>query len=555
MRKQRLVGVIRLSKETDESTSPQVQRRAIEAIADLRGAEIVGWAEDLDVSATKLSPAQRPELSKWLARPDEWDGLAFWRLDRFVRSVIDFADMIRWCRANGRNKNMISATEPIDLNTPIGIAMAQIIVVFAELEAATIRLRVLAGREEQRNQGRWSGGEPTYGYKTVPARDHVDGCDWHACDCPRVDGLQIDFDDEALANAKHTAYAVAREMVDRVLRSNGNRNSVCLDFEARNILAPSDHKRVRNGSSIGATKRRKGRRAIWGPETVRKILISPTIRGYMAHDGEAVYGDDGMPIRVGPALVTDHEWRRLQAKLVEERPKRVRVKDAAPLLDVAYCDCGYKLHIWRVTRRLATGPKLYRYYRCSNPARAAGERGCDAAALNADFLESLVSTYVTFPSILGDVEVQRKVFIPGASHTTELARIREAIQRLTDEKDSAEGWDEEDERVYTSRMAKLRESRKKFARLPQRPDGWRWEGTGETYAQLWERSDWEARRDILLNGVFTLVAYRRSTGRGGAARNGEIKIVLCPGPELASRLQGRGLHALPVIPEVPSSQH
>ncbi|MCC3775164.1 recombinase family protein [Streptomyces sp. UNOB3_S3] len=551
MGKQRLIGVIRLSKETDESTSPQVQRRAIKAIADLRGAEIVGWASDLDVSATDLSPAERPELAKWLARPDEWDGLAFWRLDRFVRSVIDFADMIRWCRADGRNKNMISATEPIDLKTPIGVALAQIIVVFAELEASTIKLRVLAGRAEKRSLGRWSGGEPSYGYKTVPARSHVEGCDWHACDCPQVDGLQIDFDDDVLPGAIQTAYATARELVDRVLGPGDSMNSVCLDYEDRDILAPSDHKRVRNGKPIGGKKRRKGKRAKWGVETVRNILLSPTLQGYMSHDGEIVCGDDGMPIRVGPAMVTDDEARRLRIKLVDEQSTRTRTKDAAPLLDVGFCDCGHKLHHWRAVRKLSKGPKLYRYYRCGNPGKIDKKKVCNASALDAHLLESLVSAYVTFPSILGDIEVERKILVPGEDHTAELTRVREAIQRLTDEKDKAEGWDDEDEAIYASRMAKLREKRKALAKLPQRADEWRWEGTGETYAELWERSDWDARRKLLINGAFTVVAYRPVTGRGGASGTAELQILMCPGPDLAKRLQGRELPKLPPTLEAP----
>ncbi len=46
----------------------------------------MGWAEDLDVSASKIHPLTRPELSKWLARPDDFDEFIFWRIDRFVRA-------------------------------------------------------------------------------------------------------------------------------------------------------------------------------------------------------------------------------------------------------------------------------------------------------------------------------------------------------------------------------------------------------------------------------------------------------------------------------------
>ncbi|TKA09448.1 hypothetical protein FCI23_22955 [Actinacidiphila oryziradicis] len=315
----------------------------------------------------------------------------------------------------------------------------------------------------------------------------------------------------------------------RILRDH-SMNSVCLDFEKRDILAPSDYRRAQRG------KPARNKRAQWCPETIRNILTSPTVRGHMSHDGETVHGDDGMPVRVGPALVNDSEWARLQS--VMEKKTRTRTEGAAPLLDVAWCDCGAKYHLWQVTQKLKSGPKRYRYYRCER----SNKKQCDAAAIKADYLEALVSAYVCWPTILGELEVERKVLIPGEDHTAELAQVRDAVQRLTNEKDAADDWDDEDERAYLSRMAKLRERRRRLAALPQRADEWRMVGTGETYAQLWERSDWPERRRLLIDGVFTVVAYRPKSGQGGASSQGETQILMAPGPE---RLQGREIPRLP----------
>ena len=76
----RLLSVIRLSVDTDESTSPERQRAKNQAYADLNDHTIIGEAQDLDVSARKVDPWKRPGLGPWLndaGRRAEWDGLIF----------------------------------------------------------------------------------------------------------------------------------------------------------------------------------------------------------------------------------------------------------------------------------------------------------------------------------------------------------------------------------------------------------------------------------------------------------------------------------------------
>ncbi|MFJ4552031.1 recombinase family protein [Streptomyces sp. NPDC088817] len=163
---ERIIGVIRLSDKTDVTTSPERQRSSIENASAARGAEIVGWAEDIDVSASQKSPWERPELSKWLDHPEQWDALMFWRLDRFVRKVSDFAEMIRWCQKYDRN--LISATETIDIRSPIGRVIAYIVSAFAEMEAEAIRERVTGSHDYLRRNGRWGGGLAPYGYQAEP---------------------------------------------------------------------------------------------------------------------------------------------------------------------------------------------------------------------------------------------------------------------------------------------------------------------------------------------------------------------------------------------------
>ena len=103
----RALGVIRLSELVDDTTSPQRQRQIISAAAERRDSEVVAWAEDLDVSATKYPPTKRPELARWLRHPDAYDEVIFWRLDRFVRKPSDLTDMIRWAESNGKGRSRL----------------------------------------------------------------------------------------------------------------------------------------------------------------------------------------------------------------------------------------------------------------------------------------------------------------------------------------------------------------------------------------------------------------------------------------------------------------
>lgn len=100
----RLLDVVRLSRDTDESTSPERQHEANTYMARARGDRIVASVEDLDVSGS-VSPFARPNLGPWITEPAkvaQWDGIIVAKIDRLTRSLYDFADLVRWCNAHGK---------------------------------------------------------------------------------------------------------------------------------------------------------------------------------------------------------------------------------------------------------------------------------------------------------------------------------------------------------------------------------------------------------------------------------------------------------------------
>jgi DNA invertase Pin-like site-specific DNA recombinase len=89
-----------------------------------------------------------------------------YRLDRISRSLLDFANIIEMF--NQYNVEFISSTEKFDTGTPIGRAMLNIIMVFAQLERETIQLRIKDNYYSRGKQGLFMGGRIPFGYVREP---------------------------------------------------------------------------------------------------------------------------------------------------------------------------------------------------------------------------------------------------------------------------------------------------------------------------------------------------------------------------------------------------
>src|SRR5919197_5315328 len=146
---------VRLSRETEESTSPERQRAACEALCKARGWKVIAVEEDIDVSGYSRG-LDRPGLQRVLARLAEFDVIVFFKIDRLARSTVDFAEIMKITQNGG--VALASASEPLDLTSSMGRAMAKVIAVFAELESDTIGMRVSSAHEHLRREGRWTGG-------------------------------------------------------------------------------------------------------------------------------------------------------------------------------------------------------------------------------------------------------------------------------------------------------------------------------------------------------------------------------------------------------------
>ena len=100
----------------------------------------------------------RPEFQRMLA--DVEKGLirkiVVYRLDRFSRSIADFGQL--WKVLEQYHVEFVSLNEKFDTSTPIGRAMLNIIMVFAQLERETTAERVRDNYYQRAKLGSWPGG-------------------------------------------------------------------------------------------------------------------------------------------------------------------------------------------------------------------------------------------------------------------------------------------------------------------------------------------------------------------------------------------------------------
>jgi len=467
------LGATRLSRYTDATTSPERQESAVETVSDAIGGHVVGWARDMDVSASKVSPKDRPELGDWMNRPQDYDVIAWWRLDRAVRSMADMADLGRWAKEH--KKRLIFAEGPggtrleLDMGSPMSELIMMLLAFAAQMEAEAISERVTGAREYLRSVGRWSGGRVPFGFIPVPHPTEDQG--WWL-------GLHEDSEE-----TPGTA-PIARQMVAMVLSGKSYHQVSEWMNAAHPGITPANHRRKLAGRDIDPKAR-------WNPGMVSTWIKNPLLNGRLQFEGSAVRNADGETVKCGDALIDDGTWRRLVKVTTKKADTGAeRRSDAHPLLGVLYCgSCGGRLYQgW-----LAPGPnrkESVRQYRCA--AKTHGRKCRKPAYVVADPVDRY--TEREFLARAGSVNVVEVITTPGIDHTDEIeelkADIADLAERLTGMRGAAADAVGKQLQSRSDRLERLQAAPVIPPRHEEVP-------TGETYAAQWARETVEGRRDML----------------------------------------------------------
>jgi DNA invertase Pin-like site-specific DNA recombinase len=303
----RVLGRIRLSRLTEESTSAARQREIIEQWAAANDHEVIGWAEDIDVSGS-VDPFEAPALKEWWAREAEWDILCAWKLDRIGRRAIPLNKVFGWMLDN--DKTLVCVSDNIDLSTWVGRLVANVIAGVAEGELEAIRERTKASRKKLLEDGRWPGGTVPYGFTPVP----VEGGGWKLGHNP-------------------SEVAVIRRIVDQIC----------------------------DGSSVAAVAEEHGML----PQSVWNMVTAKYLLGHATYDGHTVRDRAGQPVLNAEPVLNEDEWNRLQVAVSVRKVHQTRTSGVSVMHGVAFCPvCDHQLYSRRYKATARHGE--YHYYYCPN---------------------------------------------------------------------------------------------------------------------------------------------------------------------------------------------
>ena len=231
----------RLSSDTPgrQQTATKRQERDCRVFAQLREWDVSGVYEDVDLSAYKKG-VKRPAYESLLKAIESRrvSGVVVWKLDRLVRRPAEFERF--WASCEEVGAILVSATEPIDTSTDLGVALVRILVSFAGLESATMGLRIRAKKEEQARAGIPSG-KIGFGFS---GRSHV-----------RIVTKEA---------------RLIREGAQRVLEG-ASAYAIAEDWNRRGIPSPEG--------------------ALWQTNSVKKLLLADRIYGDSVHQGQVVASD------------------------------------------------------------------------------------------------------------------------------------------------------------------------------------------------------------------------------------------------------------------------
>lgn len=474
-----LVGVRRLSRASDASSSPSKQRDQVLSAVDAVGGHIIAWADDWEVSGA-TDPRTRPGLGPWLrGEQGPYDGIAGAAVDRIgrnVRDVLNTADAIREA-----GQTLITADHPgvWELTDPNQENELTFKAMGAQMEHRAIRTRNREHTQRARREGRVKQ-RPSYGYRFV-----------RLVPTGKVDHVAID----------DVAAEIIRDVAKRILADDGEGVITVATEAARltraGVPSPGDRRAQLYGRPLAGSP--------WTAKTVRGILRSEAALGYLMHQGKPVIGPDGHPVRIAEPL-WDHPTHVALLKATDPKRAGSRAQKSARMLSrLAYCGtCGARLYV-------AGGTGDRAAYGCKGrvlglPASA----HCKPAPI---MLVTHLDAYVAawFLAEYGDGEIMDRVYDPGTGHAARIGELETDRARLRADRQAGLYDDPDDAEWFRTEYQRMGREIAELKRLPDRPAGMRNVPTGRTVADEWDAAADDAGRRGLLEAFGVRVTLNTRT--------------------------------------------
>jgi len=288
----------------------------------------------------------RPALKRLIkdVEADKVDCITVYKVDRFSRSLLDFAKMME--RLEKHRVSFVSVTQQFNTTTSMGRLILNILLSFAQFEREMISERTRDKIAATRRKGKWSGGKPVLGFNLDPR-----GC-----------RLIVNEDEAAKVRAIYELYLDRQSLVETIK-----------EIDARTWT-----------NKLWTTK--KGHETGGKPFTknsLYRLLTNLLYTGKITYKDEVYEGEH-------PAIVDGEIFSRVQHLLKRNGKsggRHVRNRFGALLKGLLYCvPCGCAMTPTHTTKN---GNKRYRYYVCLN-AQKRGWHNCPSKSIPAPEIEKFV---------------------------------------------------------------------------------------------------------------------------------------------------------------------
>ncbi|WP_241472274.1 recombinase family protein [Mycolicibacterium neoaurum] len=447
--------VIRLSRVTDATTSPERQLAECRDLIAQRGYEEIGIAQDLDVSGAvdPFKRKDRPNLARWLAGEEQpFDVIVVYRVDRLTRSIRHLQKLVAW--AEDHKRLIVSATEPhFDMTTPFAAVVIALMGTVAQMELEAISERNASAARHNIRAGKYRGSQPPWGY--LPSNDTGE---WRLIQDPeQVEVIQD----------------VARRVID-----GEPLQRIAHELTRTGVLTPKDLFAQHRGREI------EGRE--WSVTQLKRSLLSETMLGYAMSGGKPVRNEDGSPVVRSEPILTREVFDRIRVELAgRARRGEPSIRSSSLLLRVLHCGTcqlpAYKFN--------GGSHSQFPRYRCKSMTSA---HKCGNGTVPQPKADKLVEDAIL--SLLGSSERLERVWDQGSDNSGELADINAELADLADQLGSPafrRGTPQRDR--LDARIEALAARQAALEAEATVPAGWTWKPTGERFGNWWDQQDVTAR--------------------------------------------------------------
>ena len=440
----------RISSDDATSTSVAGQVAACEKLAASKGWQVTDTFVDRNVSGGR-KVAQRPGLSALLdaAEGGVVDAVCVYSIDRLARSTGVFAELAD--RLQDAGAPVAVVREAIDLSTPEGRLMGELLAVLASFERTLITARVESARERHMADGRFYAAGVPFGWKVAAKSDGP--------------GVVLALDPEPAEKLQAiAALVIGGQSVPAAVRA----------------IDPSINS-----------------------DSVRRLFRSPIVAGHSVLRGTVLTGVDGLPRVVHEPLLPPAERHALLAALdtraAGDRPDGLGDVRLLNALSIVRCGvCGSAMALNRSRRRRAAGSFVNVVYNC--------RRSC--VAIKADALEEFVSG--SFLDAVGHFAVvERDSFADDATADAAAALLEVSARRESIAQLVAEGLLPIDDARSQLAVLAATAAEHEVNAVPHVADT----DAGETYADRWCRSTVDERKRMLAAALVAVVVHKGQPGR------------------------------------------